>query len=211
MAAQPLKIVDVPEDVDAQLEALGMSREFVKHVAQQAAGARLEALPIDPVGSAGWDSYRYGTRAIRMGLLASGWRVAREGNVEATVNDDLNVQVVFQNVNRACASQDPEAISGKGAGARSLVNRGQGVLFGKSETGFQHGASPTVWLICVSADETSLRAEVSCPESFEGNQFEGFSRRLFVIDETFDGPVDWGSDDDVGDGGDLPDVPVTKK
>ncbi|MBL0422399.1 general secretion pathway protein C [Ramlibacter sp. AW1] len=31
-----------------------------------------------------------------------------------------------------------------------------------------------------------MRAEVSCPLLFEGNQFEGFSKRIFVVDRDYD-------------------------
>ncbi|HEY9135566.1 MAG TPA: hypothetical protein VIM85_07215, partial [Pseudomonadales bacterium] len=80
------------------------------------------------------------------------------------------------------------AISGKGSASRKLVAAGQGDLFEQPNLIFSSkvGSTPTVWVVCVSADDQSIRAEVSCPTSFEGAQFEGFHRRIFVLDESFD-------------------------
>lgn len=202
-------IVSAEWEVDQALRELGLTREIVREVASAAAAARAEALAVDPCSSAGTLSYIYGVRTIRLKLLPLGWKEAREGNVEATVNHERAVQLVFQNVHRACGEDDPEAISGKGAGSRKLINSGQFELFEKpADTAT--GRYPLVWMICVSADDNSVRAEVSCPAAFEGNQFNGFTRRLFVVDESFE-PVPnkrENSDDDS----DLHfDIPVTKK
>ena len=69
-------------------------------------------------------AYINGVRAIRMDLLPLGWRLSRTGNVEATVNDKLGIQICFQNVDIACTEQNPQAISGKGAGSRKLIQNG---------------------------------------------------------------------------------------
>ena len=103
----------------------------------------------------------------------------------------MGIQLVFQNVDLACDTRDPQAISGKGAGSRKLVEFGQqGELFERHDTPATKslGVVPTVWVLCVSTDGKKLRAEVSCPDVFEGNQFEGFSKRIFVVNEDF-GPT----------------------
>jgi hypothetical protein len=73
------------------------------------------------------------------------------------------------------------------------------------------GKPPMVWLICVSVNETtnSICAEVSCPKAFDGSQFDGFSKRYFVMNEAMEplpGKRRKGDDDDM----DI-DVVVTKK
>jgi hypothetical protein len=150
---------------------------------------------------------------MRLALLPTGWRIDRSSNVESIVNDKLGVQLIFQNVDRACRASDPKAISERGAGCRNLVNAGQGVLFESSGAEIVPlGTRPTVWLVCVSADDCSMCAEVSCPQSFEGSQFEGFGRRLLVVDETYDTPRSPKRDDSELDGGDDSiNVVVTKK
>lgn len=184
--ARPLPVVvTVPWQVDQGLRAIGISRELVREVALAAAGGRADALAVDPSGTPGMLSYIRGVRMMRLWLLPKGWMVSREGNVEATVNHKLGVQLCFQNVDRACCDKDPQAISSKGSASRDLINSGQIELF---ETGGPStdriGYMPTVWLICVSVSNDRVRAEVSCPKAFEGDQFDGFSRRFFVVDES---------------------------
>jgi hypothetical protein len=204
-------VVTAPWQVDQALREIGLTRGIVRAVAIAAAGARADALAVDPNGTPGQLSYIHGVRTIRLMLLPFQWEVARNGNVESTVNHKLGVQLFFQNVHRACGDSDPEAISNKGSASRNLVKSGQGSLFGTpSDTrADQIGQSPTVWIICVSADENSVRAEVSCPEVFEGDQFDGFVRRLIVVDESFDPKPTSRRDSDDDDG--LLDVAVTKK
>lgn len=202
-------IVTAPWEVDQALSELGLTREIVREVAIAAAGARADAMEVDPCGAAGTLSYFLGVRTIRLKLLPLGWKIARDGNVESTVNHKLGVQLVFQNVDRACTDADPEAISEKGAASRRLINSGQLELFEKPAEELV-GRYPLVWVICVSADDNSVRAEVSCPSAFEGNQFEGFRPRLFVVDESRE-PVP-SKRQDLDNDGDLHfDIPVTKK
>lgn len=204
-------IVDAAWQVRQELAAIGLTPDIVRTVALAAAGARAETLPVDPCGAAGIQAYIYGVRAIRLQLLPLGWELSRVGNVEATVNHDLGIQICFQNVDRACGIHDPAAISGKGSGSRELIQSGQTELFAIPGAGDIHvqGAAPTVWLICVSSDDNTVRAEVSCPEIFEGNQFDGFVKRLFVVDDSF-GPEPEKSDLPHDDFPDF-DVQVTKK
>jgi len=202
-------VVTAQWEVDQDLRALGLNREIVREVAFAAAGARAEALEVDPCSTPGTLSYIYGVRTIRLKMLPLGWKKTRDGNVEATVNHELGIQLVFQNVHRVCGERDPEAISGKGTASRNQINSGQLDMFEKPAEG-SLGRYPLVWMICVSSDDNSVRAEVSCPAAFEGNHFEGFTRRLFVVDESFEPVPNKRQDSD--DDGDLHfDIPVTKK
>lgn len=171
--------------VHQELHALGLTVNIVTSIAWKVAAAKAEALEIDPSSTPGTLAYINGVRAIRMELLPLGWRLSRTGNVEATINDKLGIQICFQNVDIAGTEQNPQAISGKGAGSRKLIQDGQAELFDRDapEAVDAIGSVPTVWVVCVSVDSKKLRAEVSCPEAFEGNQFEGFSKRIWVVDE----------------------------
>lgn len=205
---QPVVVSDA-WSVRQELQALGLTPEHVTEIARQAAAAKAEALAVDPCSTPGTLAYIHGVRAIRLRLLPGGWRISRSGNVESTVNDDLGIQLVFQNVDVACDVRDPQAISGKGAGSRKLVEFGkQGELFERHHTPAAKslGVVPTVWVLCVSTEGKKLRAEVSCPDAFEGNQFEGFSKRIFVVDEDF-GP-DLRQSMPLDDGGGSGDVEV---
>lgn len=205
MSLQKLNIVDAAPDVARELEALGLSVEIVSQIAEAAAAAKAEALPIDPISSPGTLAYIHGVRRIRRLLLPKGWRMARSGNVESTVHDKLGIQLLFQNVDRACSNDNPQAISKKGAGSRSLVQAGlQGELFAKNQPTSlgKLGQKPIVWLVCVSSDKNGVQAEVSCPDLFDGEQFQDFSRRIFVVNDKLDPQVtDKIKPEDSGDSG----------
>lgn len=175
--------------VKHELAALGMTREIVEMIADAAAAAKADTMAVEPVNAPGTNAYFKGTAATRLGLIPlGGWRMGRKGNVEATVNDALGIQVVYQNVDMACTERNPQAISHKGSGSRKLIYDGQLELFQRADDKPKqiHGVAPRVWLICVSTEGKKLRAEVSCPEVFEGDQFEGFVKRIFVVDRDYD-------------------------
>lgn len=204
-------IVSEPDEVSAALARISLDKETVVAVARAAAAARAEVLPIDPISAPGWFAYAHGVRHIRLRLLPQdGWRSSRADNVESAVNDELGIQLCFQNVDKACdPNREPHAISRKGAAARRQVADGQGELFASLNNDDRYGCAPTVWVICVEATDSSLKAEVSCPMTFEGSQFDGFHDRIFVLDEDFDS-LETVNEDDISDLDDL-DVPVSKK
>ncbi|WP_454903338.1 hypothetical protein [Variovorax gossypii] len=199
--------------VRQELRALGLTPNIVTQVAKASAAAKAEALEVDPCSTPGTLAYIKGVRQIRLELVPEGWVISRAGNVESTVNHVLGIQLCFQSVDMACTERDPQAISGKGSGSRKLIHAGQqGELFEAPQvaTATPSGAVPTVWVLCVSTEEKKLRAEVSCPEIFEGTQFDGFSKRIFVVDEDLDpSPRDAKRPDD-GDSGDF-EVRIAKK
>jgi hypothetical protein len=185
MIHQKPVVVSESFKVQQELRSLGLTMEMITTIARMSAAAKAEALEIDPSSTPGTLAYIKGVRAIRLALLPLDWRLSRTDNVESTVNDKLGIQICFQNVDVACTEQHPQAISGKGAGSRKLIHDGQVELFERDDPVATDavGSTPTVWFVCVSTDSKKLRAEVSCPETFEGNQFEGFSKRIFVVDE----------------------------
>lgn len=207
-------VVSDPLSVREELRALGLTLEGITQIVRQVAASKAEALAVDPCSTPGTLAYIRGVREIRLMLLPEGWRVSRTGNVEATVNDNLGIQLLFQNVDLACDLNDPQAISGKGAGSRKLVEFGkQGELFDQPDSpeAKKLGVAPTVWVLCVSTVGKKLRAEVSCPDAFEGNQFDGFSKRIFVVDEDMNPDLRQNLPlDDGGDSGDL-EVRIAKK
>ncbi|MBN9407518.1 MAG: hypothetical protein J0H69_00075 [Burkholderiales bacterium] len=183
-------IVKEPGAARQALAVLSLTEEIIESIADAAATAKADTMAVEPLNAPGTNAYNKGVAAKRIALLPRGWRMSHDRGIEATVNDDLGIQLVFQNVDAACLERDPQAVSGKGSGARKLVYEGQrqNVLFERKEESPQQarGAPLRVWLVCVSTSDKKLRAEVSCPLLFEGNQFEGFSKRIFVIDRDYD-------------------------
>lgn len=207
-------IVTAEHEVRQELRALGMTQEFVIAVAKAVSAGKADALAVDPLSTPGTFGYIKGVRTIRLSLLPLGWRISRVGNVESTVSDVLGIQLCFQNVDMACTDRNPQAISGKGSGSRGLINAGQqGELFARAEdkTKQIRGVVPLVWVICVSTEGKKLRAEVSCPQVFEGDQFSGFSKRIFVVDEDLNPTPDTDIKPDDDSGTDQYEVRIAKK
>lgn len=220
--------VVISESVDAEQEIsqLGLKLRIVQKVARAASAARASALDLDVAFAPGMLSHIHGNRYLRLELLPLGWRKGRSNNVESVINDELGIQIVFQNVDMACVlGHSPQAISGKGAGSRQLVQDGlQAQLWEKpvnpptdvKQANSKHGVTPLVWMLCVSNDGKRLRAEVSKPDNFEGDQFENFSKRIFVLDEESGTEPDIlikpsSDDDDDGDAGFDVEIKVAKR
>lgn len=188
-----IEVFSEPLDAEQEISKLGLGLQIAQDVARGAAVGRASALEIDVAFTPGMLSHIYGNRYLRLKLLPQGWRKGRFNNVESVINDDLGIQVIFQNVDMACdPHHSPQAISGKGAGSRQLVQAGlQQELWENpiksdddlSQANSRRGVMPSVWIFCVSNDGKRLRAELSKPNSFEGNQFEDFSKRIFLLDE----------------------------
>ncbi|WP_045605051.1 hypothetical protein [Burkholderia pseudomallei] len=186
-------VVSEPLDTEQELSQLGLKVSVAQKIAHAASAARASALEIDVAFTPGMLSHIYGNRQLRLELLPLGWRKGRFNNVESVINDELGIQIIFQNVDIACVPEhSPQAISGKGSGSRQLVQNGlQSELWENpvnpptdpSQLESKRGVTPTVWMFCVSNDGKRLRAEVSKPSNFEGDQFEDFSKRIFVLDE----------------------------
>jgi hypothetical protein len=196
-------VISEPLNAEQELSELGMTLSIARKVARAASAGRASALDIDVAFTPGMLSHIHGNRHLRLQLLPQGWRKGRFNNVESVINDELGIQIVFQNVDMACErSHSPLAISGKGAGSRQLVQAGlQKELWENpvnppmdaNQASSRKGVTPLVWMFCVSNDGKRLRAELSKPHNFEGDQFEEFSKRIFVLDE---------------ESGTEPDVPV---
>lgn len=218
------KIVSEPEDVERDVSGLGLTLAIAQKVARGAAAGHASALDIDVAFTPGMLSYIHGNRHLRLALLPQGWHKGRFNNVESVINHDLGIQIVFQNVDLACdRSHSPLAISGKGAGSRQLVEAGlQGELWENpvnpvadiNQSVTKIGITPVVWMFCVSNDGGRLRAELSKPDNFSGDQFERFSSRLFLLDEDSGIESNFSiakSPEDHGDEGFDVDVKVVRK
>lgn len=186
-------IINETLEAEQEIAQLGLKMTIAQKVARAASAGRASALEIDVAFTPGMFSHIYGNRHLRLELMPLGWRKGRFNNVESVINDELGIQIIFQNVDMACdPDHSPQAISGKGAGSRQLVQSGlQGELWANpvhltsevEQKTSKHGVTPVVWMFCVSNDGKRLRAELSKPDRFEGDQFEDFSKRIFVLDE----------------------------
>lgn len=213
----PEILIKDPHAVRHELAELGLTPEIVHMIADAAASAKADTMPVEPLNAPGTNAYNKGVAAKRLALLPlGGWRMSHNRGIEATVNDKLGIQLVYQSVDFACTDRDPQAISEKGSGSRKLVYDGmrQGHLFERAEGAREQvlGVALRVWLVCVSTSDKKLRAEVSCPQLFDGKQFDGFAKRIFVVDQDYDPTTSTKiSSDDDGDGAGDFEVKIVKR
>ena len=194
-------------DVDSKLETLDITKKELVSIAISAATAKNDAVSIDPINAPGQLSYIYGTRAIRMALLPKkGWRLDRHDNIETTFNQELNVRIIFQNVDFACSEHSPKAISSKGNATKRLVENNAAFLWPEMEDDFKARENTSVWFFCVSTKGDEVRAELSRPCLIEDGQFCGFVERIYIIADN-----DWNPVEDVDTNDQDFDIQVTRK
>ncbi|WP_145991806.1 hypothetical protein [Pseudomonas sp. FFUP_PS_473] len=193
MQNQSTLVIDHPYDVEAALAKVGLTKQKVVHIAKAASSARAEYLPnVDPVNFPGTRAYQEGTRQLRLQTLPDGWKTRKFNNIELVYNDQLSLMVGFQNVDCACSSTEPQAISSRGEGTRQLVAMPyERSLFSDGVPHLspsQEGSFPIVWFVCVAAYKDRIQVEVSRPKPFEDDQFNGFFERIFVANESLEAP-----------------------
>ncbi len=117
-----------PWDVAARIAELQLAVDGLLRVRAMAVGAAADATPFHPANAAGTFSYHHGTFGLRKEFVGKIWRVERPDGVEAIINEELQVRVVFANVDVACDDDlKPRPRSRKGAGAERVC---MGNLFG---------------------------------------------------------------------------------
>ena len=117
-----------PWDVAARIGELQLAVDGLLRVRAMAVGAAADATPFHPANAAGTFSYHHGTFGLRKEFVGKIWRVERPDGVEAIINEELRVRVVFANVDVACDDDlKPKPRSRKGAGAERVC---MGKLFG---------------------------------------------------------------------------------
>ncbi len=211
------KVIADQSEVSARLDEFNLSREELLQVVQAVVAARAEYVEYyDPINAQGQFAYIHGTRELRSVLLPKGWVIDRTDNVESTVNAELGLRFIFQNVDRAADPlNDPKSISKKGPASERIVENAQAFLFPEFEEEERKKRdeqliviNSSVWFFCVSVDGDNVAAELSRPVSIENEQFAGFAERIFIVE-----PGTW-SDFDVSDDEGAADVAeplVTRK
>lgn len=123
MQNQNAIIIDQPSEVTDALSKVGLTKQKIIRIAKAASFARAEYLPnVDPVNFPGTRAYQEGTRQLRLQTLPDGWKTRKFNNIELVYNEKIGLMVGFQNVDCACASTEPQAISSRGEGTKQLVS-----------------------------------------------------------------------------------------
>ena len=116
-------ILQTKSDVDRCLEKLGVTKDELLQVVEEAMLARSSTTGYDTVNAPGLQAYMRGIRILREVLVGQKrkghkWELDREDGVEGVVNSD-KIKISFANVDIACNDKrPPQPISPKGAGSK---------------------------------------------------------------------------------------------
>lgn len=175
-------------DVDSRLAAMRLRRAVLIEIADVALNEAANATPFHPANSAGTFSYHQGTWALRDRHVGDGgWALERAEGVEAILNAELQVRVVFANVDAACLDgQPPKPRSRKGSGSERASS---GNLFSElpQYARNQGGSEATFYLMVDSGGAVELtRATV------ENGTFGSYLERIYLRDagEQLGAPLD---------------------
>lgn len=206
---QDSHIYEEYEKVTEKLSFFGATKEELLEIALAAAANRNNASSLQPKNAPGTLSYIYGVEALRRVFIRKeGWKPDFSNGVESVFNEELNVKILFQNVDSACGSSNPQAISGKGLGvAKLLETNNTGYLFDFMQKDADARVNSNVWFYCVFSNGDELRAELSLPHSIKGSQFSYFRERIFILTGEDWSPID---ENFENDGQDF-DVDVSRK
>jgi hypothetical protein len=186
------RIVAQDYEVASRLDQLGLTASELIGVVHQAVAAKAAFVLNYPLNAAGLLSYIYGTAALRDALRAKGWEIDRTGNIEATIDPESMMKIVFQNADSASDDdRDPKAISDKGPAASKAVNQGQQSLFPEYDIEDEEKRkkeNAALWYLFVHINGDDVRAELSFPKRIEDGQFKGFNERIYIIK-----PGEWAS------------------
>lgn len=207
-----------PERGDELLEQIGLSREAAKQIGIYARRAFNNTSPMESISAPGVNAWNKGTEALRNALVPhGGWKVGRNLGIESAVNHDRQIQLIYQNVRRACTFADPQPLSPRGPVSRRMINDGMADMFDPAPVDELRPKelSYTVWLVCACHLDDNLAVEVSRPKRFDGAWYDGFHERVFITDSPLEellahnGPPI--SDSIESQGPDTYDVRITPK
>lgn len=190
MHMHAVRIYREPIEVADRLSQFGISVEEVFPLINAVIAARNDVVAVDARTAGGSKAYFAGTRHLRFLFLPKGWEMDSTNGIESVVHPESGIRIVYQSVDQACVGiRGPQAVSGKGPGAKAAIEQAQGLLFREDEL---PEVAPekiaklnsSLWFLCVSVneqDEGDVRAELSLPAAIEGGNFEGFLERIFLV------------------------------
>ena len=200
-----------PWDVRQRLAALcGLEVEVLQTAVQTGHVAFLSCTDNDPPFIPGTYAWSRTLRALREGLIGSGWRKDDSGNYSLTVSDRHRINIVVasgDDLTGLVHSGDPRTKSPKGPRTENVVEaNAQGDLFPHTlprRSSSADGRPYDTWVLLMRVKAEELRAELSRPTAMEDGHISGWSERIILplgkVDPTaIDiAPDDFGPDFDL--------------
>lgn len=206
-----LTIYKQPDKISKKLLFFNVTAKELQDVAVTAASARNEATPLHPANAAGIKSYLEGVATLRRVFVEKeDWEPTRYNGIEAISNRRLKTVILFQNVDSACSTHDPNPVTSKGGAVAKLVDNSTLYLWPDMEEEAKNEENKHVWFFCVSCSGDEVRAELSRPRAITNGNFGIFLERIFVLQDDDESLESNKVNDDMDDIQKL-DIPVIKK
>lgn len=184
----PYPILIEDYDVVPRLVQLGLPKDIMLDILDQAAGERANVNGNDPVSTPGNEMRRWLTRFLRedVSLKDLGWVSCAHNQLEGVRNDDLKIKLVPLNTDAQAGmpSKSPISVSDKGPAAEKAIknneDRRQGRLFSEPESEPDPLDSYDFLYFCVNASDKNLSAEISRPSGLVGGFVATYSERIVL-------------------------------
>lgn len=191
-------------DADHRLAELKLTRAGLLSAVMVATHEARNVTPFHCLNAAGTFAYQYGTWALRNEFVGEEWQVDRANGVEAIWNEDLQIRVVFSNVDIACNDEQlPRPRSPKGAGSERACS---GNLFEDLPrfVSPQEAGTSTYYLMVDEAGSCELSRPV-----IKSSTFSAFVERIYLSSN--EGESLEAAQRDVGERTDVFDPQVVRK
>lgn len=182
MSVSQVVILREEHEVLPRLKEIYTDRDRLLRIRAVAIGAAADATPYHPANAAGTFAYQHGTFALRNEHDGQdGWEADRPDGVEAIKNSDVQVRIVFANVDLACNDEhEPKARSSKGSGSERLC-AGNDDLFGGLPRLVKDDVAKDGWITFYLMVAPNGAAELS-RATVDRGQFKRFVERLYLSD-----------------------------
>jgi hypothetical protein len=177
------------ESFDSQwrLKELELTREQLIEVVKASVAGRGDCTDNDPPAAPGWNSWRYGVRRLREIFRQEGWEKNDTNQLSTIANHKLRIKVAVCNTDDGTAIEDraPRNRSRKGViSERAADINATPYLFSEmAEDAARDTSDYVTWYLCIYNENEDVRAELSCPSSFEAGYFTKYSERIFILNE----------------------------
>ena len=178
-----------PVEANITLDGIGVKKEHLVQVVEAMWKEKLSCSPNDTAGAPLILAYHIGIRRLREVLIPNGWRASTNRNLEFVYDGESTYITVWNtDENTALPSPlQPRPIAKKGNATKSVINSNQlswAEILGPAENCNQLSTqAQNYWVLCVYSDDTSVRAELSLPNSIHNGQFTSFIKRIVIIGE----------------------------
>lgn len=197
-------------DVNARLRELRIPREALLETVRAAVAAYGGCTDNDPPGAKGYETYRAGTRHLRVEALPldNGWERDNAGNFCSIRNDEIAVKIVVLNTDDATGDvvKTPKNRREKGIEHERAIEGISKFLPGmEPEDEVLHA----IWYLCLHISEEKVLAELSRPSALDGGFIVDWEERIILVAPGGWGALDFDADDD--DGGPELEIDVRRK